>query len=63
MSGLGVSQQSIINKVEGIDLRVGKLDGKNTASANECDGCGQKVSSRHKRCLYCSEKLTKQNII
>jgi len=63
MSGLGVSQQSIINKVEEIDLRDGKLDGNNTTSTNECNGCGRKISSRHKRCMYCGEKITRQNVI
>ena len=51
---LGVAEQELVAKIEAIDLRDGKLDGKlGGAAVSDCPGCGRVFNARHLRCLYC----------
>ena len=49
----GVTEQQLIARMQEIDVRDGKLDGKVSASTTQCSGCGRMMSARHKRCIYC----------
>jgi hypothetical protein len=43
----------LLAKIEEIDLRDGKADGKAGATAKTCLGCGRKLSTRFAQCVYC----------
>ena len=44
----------MIDKVNEIDLRDGKMDGRETADAPiVCEQCGRSDSRRHNHCFYC----------
>lgn len=54
------TDEEIWAKIEEIDLRDGKQDGKISKQILICPACNRKVSSRHRRCLYCSADMTDQ---
>lgn len=63
---LQLTEQDLINKVNEIDLRDGKLDGKydrrHDVAAPEgrvrtCGQCGRVLNIRHARCLYCGAAI------
>ena len=54
---VGFSKSRILSKIEEIDLRDGKRDGKLSPS-NTCSGCSRVVASRHTSCLYCGTKVS-----
>lgn len=56
LNELGVSKSQIQRKIEEIDLRDGKKDGK-IAAPNECSDCGRKISKRRSNCFYCGAKI------
>lgn len=51
-----ISEDDLLKKVEEIDLRDGKLDGKLLQDAKRCRNCGRMLSKRHRTCLYCGTK-------
>ena len=54
---LGVTDQELIAKIEEIDLRDGKLDGKMSPDKQVCSGCGRANHGARSRCLYCGTEL------
>ncbi len=54
---LGVTEQELMAKIEEIDLRDGKLDGKIAGVKLQCSGCGRSNNSKRGRCLYCGTTL------
>jgi hypothetical protein len=56
---LGVPDEQLMRRVQEIDLRDGKLDGKPPAIAVRCTKCGREQSPRHKKCLYCGGEVSK----
>jgi len=56
LNELGVSRAKIQAKIEEIDLRDGKADGK-IAPQTECQDCGHRVSKRRTHCFYCGAKV------
>ena len=54
---LGVTQNEIEAKVQEIDLRDGKLDGRLRVPSDDCVHCGQTNSPHRRNCLYCGESL------
>ncbi len=51
---LGITETDLLNKMNEIDLRDGKLDGKEpTQPATVCEECSRTYSRRHNHCLYC----------
>ena len=54
---LGVPQAEIEAKVQEIDLRDGKLDGKLSRPAPVCPGCQRTNSPQRSACLYCGKPL------
>ena len=59
---VGFSKKMLLNKIEEIDLRDGKLDGKLSPS-NTCKSCSRTVATRHISCLYCGTKIEKNTIL
>lgn len=49
----GVTDTDLLSKVEEIDSRDGLSDGKATAVMKTCLGCGKKINTRNKNCIYC----------
>ena len=51
---LRLTDDELNEKLYSIDMRDGKLDGKNQrSSAKKCPQCNRMVSHRHAACLYC----------
>jgi predicted Zn-ribbon and HTH transcriptional regulator len=48
----------LIQKVNEVDLRDGRLNGKLKRTVKKCASCGRTLHNEHSRCLYCgSENL------
>jgi len=59
---VGFTKEIILKKIEQIDLRDGKLDGK-LVLRKSCDNCGRVIASRHIACIYCGEHMSKNGIL
>ena len=50
----GMTEADLINKVNEIDLRDGRLDGRpHEETPVTCERCGRSYSRRHNHCFYC----------
>lgn len=54
---LGVSREELFAKVEEVDLRDGKRDGKIGIRAVSCPKCQRRTSSARRNCVYCGITL------
>jgi hypothetical protein len=52
----GLTDEVLINKVNEIDLRDGKADGKMQTAIRQCPSCGRNLFVGHRRCLYCGSE-------
>ncbi len=52
-----ITEVEIEARIEEIDLRDGKLDGRLRQPANECVHCRRTNAARRSNCLYCGESL------
>ncbi|UCG82372.1 MAG: hypothetical protein JSW38_09240 [Dehalococcoidia bacterium] len=48
-----ISEESLLRKVNEVDLLDGSIDGKVRIPPKKCSHCGRTVSKRHMRCIYC----------
>jgi hypothetical protein len=48
-----ITSDDLDRKMEEVDLRDGKKDGRLSAAAKTCGSCGRKTSRRRPICLYC----------
>ena len=55
---VGLTERSLLDKIEQIDLSDGKLDGRVRKDAVSCPKCRRNIASRHVRCIYCGEPRT-----
>jgi hypothetical protein len=55
---LGLSEKDLLKKVQEVDLRDGKIDGKVHAEVKMCPGCENVLSARHLKCIYCGAPVT-----
>lgn len=54
----GYSDEELQQRIEQIDMRDGKLDGKSASDeAPVCGKCGRTTMKRRASCLYCGEPL------
>ena len=53
----GYSDEELAKRVEEIDLRDGKLDGKVSLTPKQCPSCSRPVSRKRPTCLYCGEEI------
>ena len=51
----GFSEDHLLARMEQIDLRDGKADGKMSPMGQSCPKCGRKTSRRREQCIYCGE--------
>ena len=59
---INLSDDLILKKMEEIDLRDGKRDGKISTTIFECASCGRKVSSSKSNCLYCGTAISHNHL-
>jgi len=52
-----LTEAQLLERIEEIDLRDGKLDGKNEPSAPRCVNCGRKSCRNHTQCMYCGHGI------
>lgn len=50
---LGLTEATLLAKVQEIDLRDGRADGKVAQKAGKCPRCYRATSSTRRRCVYC----------
>lgn len=62
LEGVGFTQKMQLSKIEEIDLRDGKLDGKFLPS-HTCTVCTRVVAARHSSCMYCGTKIDKPSVL
>jgi hypothetical protein len=53
----GVTEEQLISKMEEVDLRDGKLDGKMSPRMETCRNCQRNTSLKRPTCLYCGERV------
>lgn len=58
----GISDQQLQEKMEEIDLRDGRLDGRISPGVFSCAKCGRNTSRRRDRCLYCGQAVEGQEL-
>lgn len=51
-----LSEEDLMAKMEEVDLRDGKMDGRITPRAEACGNCNRKTSRRRTHCLYCGHE-------
>lgn len=49
----GLDEIDLLNKIEEIDIRDGKLDGKVSQHVVTCLGCSRKIRTASRQCIYC----------
>ena len=55
---LGYDEDELIRRVQEIDMRDGRLDGKVKATINpDCPECGRKLIGKRPKCLYCGVEV------
>ena len=59
---VGFNKSMLISKIEEVDRRDGKLDGR-LASTSNCNRCGRTVAVRHTHCLYCGIEMSRTSIL
>jgi hypothetical protein len=55
---MGMDEDYLMDKVNEIDLRDGKKDGKLTKDVAKCRSCGRNLMKGHERCLYCGKDIS-----
>jgi hypothetical protein len=62
LEDIGFKSSELESKIQEIDLRDGKLDGKfQPETEQQCQSCQRKTSVRHVSCLYCGGDLREVN--
>lgn len=56
MEEIGFNKNMLAKKIQEIDLRDGKLDGK-LVTKNVCGNCDRTLANRHVRCMYCGSAV------
>ena len=54
---LNVTEAELLARVQELDLKDGKLDGRISSGVVNCNDCQRPLSKRHRKCLYCGFEL------
>ena len=54
---LGVKEDELLAKIQEIDLRDGRLDGKITRPPKQCTACQSPNNPSRSQCMYCGKPL------
>lgn len=54
---LGITEDELMAKIQEIDLRDGKLDGKLSKEVQRCPACSRNNKSSRATCMYCGGPL------
>lgn len=54
----GLTSAQLEQKIQEIDLRDGKADGKLDLDIKNCPECGHKINKRHTNCFYCGSDIS-----
>lgn len=58
----GCTDAELVQRVQEIDLRDGKLDGKVTKVIPDCPKCGRKLMGKRPVCLYCGAEVARVDL-
>lgn len=59
----GIDESVLLDKVNEIDLRDGRLDGRlEKRQPQRCGGCKRTISDRHRKCIYCGTPNDQANV-
>lgn len=58
-----IDDSTVYKKMEEIDLRDGRLDGKIGVTVLDCGQCGRRISSRRLLCIYCGFRNQSDHIV
>ena len=61
-SQTGMSDEVILGKIQEIDLRDGKADGRITQRVQACPNCSRKNKASRRACLYCGAQMPTDNV-
>lgn len=61
-STTGLTDAMVLQKMEEIDLRDGRKDGKISPRTRTCPQCRRKSNAGRAHCLYCGSDLSKENL-
>ena len=56
------AEQKLTAKIQEVDLRDGRQDGKLGRIETHCNQCKRPLHKRHRRCLYCGESLEQEHL-
>jgi hypothetical protein len=59
---LGVDDQTILRKMQEVDLRDGQADGKIATRPVTCPRCSRNSNSKRRACVYCGAPLPTGNL-
>ena len=57
-----LTEEELEAKVNEIDLRDGRADGRMGNTDKKCAKCDRTLNSRHARCMYCGESTDKDHV-
>ncbi len=59
---LQFSEEELFKRMQEIDLKDGKLDGRIRSQVKECTSCKRVMSQSHQKCIWCGgDKLIRKN--
>lgn len=54
---IGLTEAELLDRVQELDLKDGKLDGRVSSGVINCPHCNRPLSQRHRKCMYCGYEL------
>jgi len=61
-SRFGLTEAELLAKINEVDLRDGKQDGRMTPMLISCPACGKPLNSKNSRCIYCCAAIQRPHV-